>query len=277
MSLKERVLADLAAAGCAPLHRYGQHFLIDRCALDSLCAALPLAPGAQVVEIGPGTGLLTERLLQHDAHIVAVEIDRGLAAFLARRWAGRKLTVVHGDALRGAEGLHPAITAVAAAGPWLFASNLPYDIAIPAILEAAALPRPPSALAATVQLACAERLCSRPGDAAWGASAAILQAAGSPRLLRRVGRAAFHPQPRVDSALIAWEPRQPLPPGFAAWVRRVFAYRRKVLIGALRDAGHHPEVARQACAAAGIAAEHRLEQLDSSELLALHRALHRAP
>lgn len=273
MSLKQRVVADLAAAGCAPLHRYGQHFLIDGGALDALCAALPLAADARVLEIGPGTGVLTERLLAAGARVCAVEIDRGLAVHLARRWGDPPLTVIHGDALAGKARLHPAITAFAAAAPWCFASNLPYDIAIPAILESVALPNPPQRLAATVQLACAERLCSRPGEPAWGASAAILQAAGMPRLLRRVGRDAFHPRPHVDSAIIAWTPRAPLPAGFARWVRGVFAYRRKRVVGALRDAGCARDAAHAACTGAGIAPERRLEQLDSGELLALYAAL----
>ncbi len=272
-SLKQRVLADLQAADCSPLHRFGQNFMVDTRVLDDLCAALPLAAGARVVEIGPGTGVLTARLLEAGAQVLAVEIDRGLAAWLETSLVPRGLQLVHGDALAGKSRLHPAIRAFAEAGPWLLASNLPDDVAIPVLLESAALPRPPEAIAATVQFECGQRLCSRPGEKAWGASAAVFQAAGTPRLVRRIGREAFHPRPNVDSAIVAWTPRAALPDGFAVWVRAVFAYRRKVLPGALRDAGLLRAEAEAACARAGIDPARRLEGLDASELLALHANL----
>lgn len=141
------------------------------------------------------------------------------------------------------------------------------------LLECAALPRQPEAMAATVQFECARRLCSRPGDEAWGASAAVLQAAGTPRVARRIGRDAFHPRPNVDSAIVAWTAVRPLPPGFTTWCRAAFAYRRKVLPRALMDLGHSRDVAESACAAAGIDPARRLEGLDAPELTALHARL----
>lgn len=277
MSLKSGVLADLEAAGCAPLHRFGQNFMVDERVLADLCAALPLGPGARVVEIGPGTGVLTARLIELGAQVLAVEIDRGLAAWLTTSLVPRGLTLVHGDALASKSRLHPAIEAFAAAGPWMLASNLPYDVAIPVLLEAAALPRQPSAISATVQFECGRRLCSKPGDEAWGASAAVFQAAGEPRLVRRIGRDSFHPRPNVDSAIVAWTPRAPVPAGFTGWVRAVFAYRRKVLPGALRDAGWTRDVAMAACASAGLDPARRLEGLGAAELLALHASLPEPP
>ncbi len=269
-SLKARVLADLSAADCSPLHRFGQNFMVDERVLSDLCAALPLAPGARVVEIGPGTGILTTRLMDAGAQVLAIEIDRGLAAWLETSLVPRGLTLVHGDALASKSKLHPAIEAFASGGAWMLASNLPYDVAIPVLLEAAALASQPRAIAATVQYECGQRLCSRPGDDAWGASAAVFQAAGEPRLLRRIGRDAFHPRPNVDSAIVTWTPRSALPTGFSTWVRAVFAYRRKVLPGALRDAGITREQAEAACAAASIDPARRLESLSAPELLSLH-------
>lgn len=268
-SLKERVLADLAGAACSPLHRFGQNFMVDPQVVEDLVAQLALAPGDRVVEVGPGTGVLTTRLMDAGARVLAVEIDRGLAAWLASTLVPRGLALVHGDALAAKSRLHPAIEAFAAEAPWRLGSNLPYDAAIPILLEAAALPRQPLAMAATVQYECARRLCSRPGDDAWGASAAVLQACGAPRLVRRIGRDAFHPRPNVDSAIIAWAPRAPPPSGFPAWVRGVFAYRRKVLPRALMDAGLARDAAEAACRAAGLDPARRLESLDAPELIAL--------
>lgn len=271
--LKAQVLADLASASCSPLHRFGQNFMVDPQVVEDLVGQLGGLDGARVVEVGPGTGVLTTRLLDAGAQVLAVEIDRGLAAWLESSLVPRGLRLVHGDALASKSRLHPAIEAFAAEGPWRLASNLPYDVAIPILLEAAALPRQPLAMAATVQFECARRLCSRPGEDAWGATAAVLQAAGAPRLVRRIGRDAFHPRPNVDSAIVAWTPAAPLPPGFTTWVRTVFAYRRKVLPRALMDTGLARDAAEAACRAAGLDPGRRLESLDAPELIALSTRL----
>ncbi len=271
-SLRQALLADLAAAGARPLHRFGQNFMVDAAAVAELAALAGAAPGQRVVEVGPGTGILTRRLLAAGAAVTAIEIDRGLAAWLAT--ALPALDLHHGDALAGdaASGtaLHPAIAAAAAAGAWTLCSNLPYDVAIPIVVEACALPRPPQRLIATVQLECAQRLASRPGDAAWGATAAVVQAGGDVRLVRRLGPSCFHPRPRVDSAIIAIAPRTVLPRGFAAFVRRLFSYRRKVLPGALRDAGMDRDSAAAALAGSGLDPARRVEDLSPADLLALH-------
>jgi 16S rRNA (adenine1518-N6/adenine1519-N6)-dimethyltransferase len=271
--LRQRVIAELAAAGLAPLHRLGQNFMVDAGALTGLTTALGAAPGQRVVEIGPGTGLLTERLLEAGCTVLAVELDRGLHALLQAALVPRGLQLVHGDCLASKSVLHPAIAAFAAAGPWRLGANLPYDVALPALLNAVALPNPPEAVAVTVQWEAAERLCAKPGDDAWGASAAVLQAAGVPRLVRRLPPQCFHPRPRVDSAILAWTPRAALPAGFGRWCRAVFSARRKVLPGALRDAGVTREQAVQACAACGLDTQRRLEALSAAELLALYAAL----
>lgn len=272
MTLRERIIADLAAAGLSPLHRLGQNFMVDAGAIAAMVEALELKSGSRVVEIGPGTGVLTEPMLERGAQVLAVELDRGLAKLLQERLVPRGLQLVHGDALAGKNRLNEAIERFAR-GPWKLGANLPYDVAIPALLNAAALTSPalqPERAVVTVQFEAAQRLCSRPGADAWGASAAVLQAAGSAEILRKLSPQSFYPRPRVDSALLVWRPRHALPAGFGQWCRRVFAFRRKVLTRALRDAGMDRDAAEAACAACGLAVTRRLEDLDSPELVALH-------
>jgi 16S rRNA (adenine1518-N6/adenine1519-N6)-dimethyltransferase len=276
-SLRQQVAQALAAAGCAPLHRFGQNFMIDARARDLLAEELGAAAGVRAVEIGPGTGVLTGHLLALGCAVLAVEIDHGLAAWLERELGPRGLRLVVGDCLASKTRLHPAIEAEAAAGPWRLGANLPYDVALPVVLNAAALPRPPERVVVTVQFEAARRLCSRPGDDAWGASAAVLQAAGRPRLVRKLGPGSFHPAPRVDSAILAWTPERALAPGFGAFCRALFAYRRKVLPAALRDAGWPREQALEACAATGLDPARRAEGLDAPELTALHAVLPARP
>ncbi len=272
-SLKARISAALAEEGLQPLHRLGQNFMIDEHAVAALIAAAAPAPGVRVVEIGPGTGVITERLLAGGAEVLAVELDQGLARFLERALVPKGLRLVQGDALASKNRLHPVIEEFAAAGPWRLVSNLPYDVALPVILDAVALPRPPELVVVTIQKEAAERLVSRPGDDAWGATAAVLQAAGQAEILRLLSPGCFFPQPRVHSAILVWRPRQSLPEGFGTWCRTVFAYRRKVVPGALRDAGLTRERADGLCRECGIDPARRLEGLDAPELVALHVAL----
>ncbi len=284
MSERTRALAaELAAAGLAPLHRLGQNFMVDNAALATLCRELGGTPGMRVVEIGPGTGLLTERLLAAGCQLLAVELDNGLSGLLRGKFAaacaaapgGPALTLVHGDCLESKSVLHGSIVTFAAQ-PWRLCANLPYDVALPVLLNAAALQPPalpPELVVVTVQWEAAQRLCSRPGEAAWGASAAVLQAAGEPGIVCRLPPACFHPRPRVDSAILRWRPRRALPDGFGRWCRAVFSSRRKVLPGALRDRGMSRAQAEVACRACGLDPARRLEGLSAAELVGLHAAV----
>jgi 16S rRNA (adenine1518-N6/adenine1519-N6)-dimethyltransferase len=276
-----RLTARLAEAGLAPSHRLGQNFMINPQAVEAIIVAAALLPGERILEPGPGTGLLTRPLLAAGATILAVELDHGLARLLrtdfASELAEHRLQLAEGDILDGKTALHPAAVDFAAAGPWSLVSNLPYDAAIPVILNALALPQPPRRITVTVQYEAAERLCAAPGADAWGASAAVAQAAGRGRIARRLGPSSFHPRPRVDSAILVWEPQRRLPPGFPAWLRALFAARRKVLTRALRDVGAEREAAAAAVAAAGLDPQTRVEQLAVAQLLALHAAMGVAP
>jgi 16S rRNA (adenine1518-N6/adenine1519-N6)-dimethyltransferase len=273
-SLAARVKDALAAHGLKPLHRFGQNFLIDQAALDALLRAADAGPGTRIVEVGPGTGVLTAPLLDAGATVLAVEIDHGLARILRDTLVPRGLQLIEGDALASKTQLHPAIVAfAAAAGPWKLVANLPYDVALPVILDAVALPTPPTAVVVTIQREAAERLVAKPGDDAWGATSTVLQAAGIARIIRHLGPACFMPRPRVDSSILHWVPERPLPAGFGGWCRSLFAYRRKVLPGAMRDAFELPRDRAEAqCVAAGLDPLRRVEQLVPAELLRLHDA-----
>ena len=269
--LRAEITATLAAAGLAPNHRLGQNFMIDPQAVACLVSEADPGSVDRVVEVGPGTGVLTRRLLGHGTPVTAVELDRGLAGVLENELVPRGLELHHGDALVGKSQLHPAIEA-AAQGRWVLAANLPYDVSIPVILNCLALPTPPVRLVVTVQLEAAERLCAESGTKAWGASAATAQAAGSGRIVRRLGPRSFHPAPRVRSAILRWDPHQVVPAGFPRWCRDLFAYRRKHVTRALRDAGASTEAASAAVATAGIEGTARFETLTVADLLRLHAA-----
>jgi 16S rRNA (adenine1518-N6/adenine1519-N6)-dimethyltransferase len=149
-----------------------------------------------VVEIGPGRGALTEKLLKRAARVVAIELDPFLVEHLRRKFADQpRRDVVHADILS---------TDLARWGRAPVAGNLPYYITSP-ILEQTVRGCAPRAVF-LIQKEVAERLVARPGSRAYGFLTVATALFASARLLFEVKAAAFHPPPKVDSAVVLLEP-----------------------------------------------------------------------
>jgi len=165
--------------------RLGQHFLRDIAILDRIVDAIAPAADDTVLEIGPGDGTLTMRLLRRVARVVAIERDPGLAAGLHGR---DRLTVVTGDAL---EVPWPERTKVI--------GNVPYYITTPLIEKALTPPARPVTVF-LVQKEVADRVVALPGGKAYGALSVGVQAVALAERLFVIRAGAFHPPPKVDSA-----------------------------------------------------------------------------
>ena len=258
------------------LKRLGQHFLTDRRILERIVDALELAGTETVVEIGPGRGALTELLVPRAGRVVAVELDRALAAMLRERYAGDpRVSIVEQDVLEVRLG-------DLAQGEFVLAGNVPYYITTPILFHALTPPRPARAVY-LVQKEVAERVVAPPGDRTYGALSVNVQALARAELLFRVPPGAFSPPPKVDSAVMRVVPLEtPLvPPGdeasFRGLVQEMFGLRRKQLRRVIRtvarlDAEHAEEV----LARAGVDPDVRPEVLSPAQFVALHRALGRA-
>lgn len=231
------------------------------------------APDELLVEIGPGTGVLTRCLLAAGAPVLAVELDRDLAPLLRRELAGAAFELIEGDALVGKHRLHSQLCAALRGRRWRLVANLPYDASLPVLLNAFACADPPTRAVVTVQLEAAQRLCAAPGDPAWGASAAVAQAAGRGSILRRLPPGCFEPPPRVHSAILRWLVERRTPEGFGSFCRGLFASRRKHVERALRDLhrGLRRDEATLLCHRAGLAPELRVERISVAGLQALHQ------
>ncbi len=249
----------------------GQHHLVD----GALCRPLVdfLEPqGRRVLEVGPGGGVLTSRLLEAGAEVTGLELDPDWAFALRRRLPDARLRLVVGDALDFPWSRLPAPTSVA--------GNLPYNVAT-AILERL-LPchtRIPKA-AVLVQKEVAERLVARAGEEAYGQLSVLVAAYAKAQLLGRVRPGSFRPPPKVESAFVGFSLRPPpLPegemPAFLALVRLAFAQRRKTLRNAL-GAGWGKERAAEILAACGIAERTRAEELGIEDFLRLYGVWSRA-
>lgn len=225
-----------ARSGALPPVRksLGQHFLTDRSILGRIADALGDIAGLTVLEIGPGRGALTEILLEHGARVVAVEYDRMLAQYLARRFAGNDhLRVVQADVL-------DTNLAELAGGEFRVVGNVPYYITTPILFHALAPPRPRVAVY-LIQREVAERMSATAGDREYGALTANVQAVAGVETLFKVPARAFSPPPRVESAVVRLMPlespvisRSEEGP-YRELVQGVFGFRRKQMRRVLRE------------------------------------------
>ena len=256
-----------------PRKRFGQHFLTDPRALERIADALGPDESQTVVEIGPGRGALTDVLAARCRRLVAIEIDRDLAAHLRTRYAGQPVVeVVEGDALEVDWG--------AIAGPsYLLAGNLPYYITTPLIFRILATPRPTRAVL-LVQREVAARLVAAPGSSDYGALSVNVQVTADVRVVAKVSAGSFHPKPKVDSAIVLLTPlRDPLlgageEESFRRFVQAAFGMRRKTILRVLRelwvpDAGQ----AAEKLAALGLETSVRPEVLSPVDFVRLYRSV----
>lgn len=238
----------------------GQHFLADKNILRKIADALDPTPQDVVLEIGPGKGALTRELASRVARVVAIEKDRRLARECEMRNAKcgiDKVTVVHGDALR--VNWHALVIPHSAFPTPHFdhsafhiprfkvIGNIPYHITTPLIEKALTPPPPlPERIVFLVQAEVADRCVARPGSKSYGALSVGVQAVCRAEKLFMVKPGAFHPSPRVDSALLRLTPlERPLiaPEETAAlrsFVTACFSRRRKQLRNAVMAASGRP-------------------------------------
>lgn len=218
----------LAALGLSPRKRLGQNFLHDGNVARKIVARA-VAMGPPLLEIGPGLGALTRLLADGGHSAVAVEVDRGMAAFLRERYAGSSVEVVEADFLAVPDGewrrRFPAGATVV--------GNLPYSVSSPIVLRLIDLREIFPRAVLMLQKEMVERLCAPPGGKDYGILSVYLAVLSEAREEFTVRRTCFSPSPDVDSAVVSVRFRPGIPDGdFArlqAAVRAAFAQRRKTL------------------------------------------------
>lgn len=257
---RQASLRRLRRFGVRPNRELGQNFLIDNNILGVIGRAAELDPADVVLEVGGGLGVLSEYVAARVGHLHVVEIDASLEAPLAEALEPFPNTSLHlADAVKlDLAALAPAPTKVVA--------NLPYGVAATVLLKSVA-ELPGAALwVAMVQREVGERLAAAPGNKSYGATSVLAQLSCQVRVLRRVPRTVFHPEPNVESALVVMRRDGPAPrPALNALVHAGFAHRRKALAGSLALSPGAPDdlraAARQALTALGLPADARAERL----------------
>jgi 16S rRNA (adenine1518-N6/adenine1519-N6)-dimethyltransferase len=256
--------------------RFGQHFLISPTVLSGILRLAELTSEDVVVEIGAGTGTLTEALANRAGRLLALELDRDLIAPLQQRFADRPhVEIIHADALTFDFDQRPAPVKVVA--------NLPYGTAVAILTRLLSWRSRLRCAVIMLQREVAERLYARAGTKAYGSLTLVTQWYATVEKGFNVPPSAFSPPPKVMSTVVKIIPR-PIPPVAVqdeAWLFRIihaaFAQRRKMLINALRHAFQpiDPQRLRQTLENSGIAPTRRGETLTLDEFARLANALQR--
>ena len=217
--------------------RFGQHFLHDPRILARIVQALAAHPGDHLVEIGPGRGALTERLLAlPGCTLDAIEIDRDLAAQLRGRFTGSPDRALHeGNALE----FDFSALAGERGGRLRIVGNLPYNISTPLLFHLLRHAAAIADLTVMLQREVVVRIAAAPGNRDYGRLSVMLAPQLQAERLFDVGPGAFQPPPQVWSAVVRLtvraQPLFPVSPHYATVVAAAFAQRRKTLRNALSE------------------------------------------
>ena len=243
----------------------GQHLLVSDGVLDEIIKAAELSADDVVVEVGPGTGLLTRRLLDSAGQVIAVEIDPAMVAHIRETLSDNEnLTLIEGD-IRD-----QIVTRVTNGRPYSVVANLPYYVASPTIRLFLEADHPPRRMVVMVQREVAQQMTAAPGKASLLTLAT--QVYSDVRIVRRVRPGSFVPAPGVESAVVRLdvlaEPRvaRELLPRFFKVARAGFSAPRKQLRNSLANGlAEAPDVVDGMLTAARIDGRRRAETLTIDE------------
>ncbi len=253
----------------APRKRFGQHFLHDRQYLQRIVDAINPQAGDGLVEIGPGRGALTLPLLQRAGELIAIEIDRDQVAPLTELCAAQG-----GLDLRVGDALQLDFNALWPERRLRVVGNLPYNISTPLLFHL--LDRAPRVhdMVFMLQWEVVERLAAPPGDKTYGRLSVMAQQRCDIHALFKVPPGAFHPPPKVQSAVVRLRPvperrlSDAMQQRFATLVSAAFNQRRKTLANAIRQIADRAQIEQ-----AGIDPGARAETLGVDAYLRLARLL----
>lgn len=279
---KREIQALLASADLRPQKRFGQHFLIDGNLMRRLVACAELDPADLVLEVGGGTGGLTDLLVGRVRRLICIEIDRSLHAILSERFReAAGVTLLCGDILAGKNHVWPEVGIMLRShdgGPTgcvKLVANLPYQVATPLVMNLLADYPEVRRLCFTVQAEVGDRITAPAGCKAYGPLSIVAQCLCRIEVVARVPREAFWPRPAVESLMIRMQvndppPDRPVVRSLAALVRGSFRHRRKTLRSAL---GYVVDEAARERVCHQFDATRRPESFNVEEWLAIHRAV----
>ncbi|MDA9909904.1 16S rRNA (adenine(1518)-N(6)/adenine(1519)-N(6))-dimethyltransferase RsmA [Gammaproteobacteria bacterium] len=250
--------------------RFGQNFLHNPGIIDRIIAAVNPGKTDYLIEIGPGQGALTDKLVDHCCHLDVIEIDRDLAAVFQQRYADKENFTLHtADVLKFDFASLPLNEK-----PYKVIGNLPYNISTPLIFRLLSCKHLFSEMLFMLQLEVVNRMSAGPGSKSYGRLSIMTQYHCKVEKLFSVPPTAFKPQPKVDSAivrLVPWaEPPFPAkdPVMLETVVRTAFSQRRKTLQNSLKTL-----LDKSLLQALSIDGKRRPETLSLAEYVSISNAL----
>jgi len=285
MQTKQQIQQLLASGGIFPNKRLGQNFLIDLNLMRLLIDSASLRSNDVVLEVGCGTGSLTEGLAEVSGRVIAVEFDDNLAKIASSQLAGAaNVEVIRADILENKSTIDREVTeAVRVArgdcgGRFLLVANLPYSVACPVMLNLILGPMTADGMYVTVQKEVAERMTAGTGSGHYGVLSIFMALSGDVKAGRILKPTVFWPQPQVGSAMVSFVRRQEKVSRIRSsevlseLVNMFMQHRRKMVkactrfaAGRLEGIGNWPEVFDRCC----IDPHKRPEQLSPEEYLAV--------
>lgn len=244
-----------------PKKKWGQNFLRNKGAVEKIVAAIEPQRDEVVLEIGPGEGVLTEKLVAFPNELLAIEIDPELAERLRARF-GERIDIRNED----------AVDAPLPAGPFRAVGNLPYNAGTPILRRVIADPYCRRAVF-MLQKEVADRLVAKPRDEQYGYLTLYTALYARARILMTLDPRSFYPPPKVHSAVVVLDPdRKPFAShALIELISASFRMRRKKLVNNLTT--WERDALLSAMATAGIGANARAEELSLDDFARLHAAL----
>lgn len=292
MQTKHQIQQLLASAGVLPNKHFGQHFLIDLNLMRVLVDSANIGSDDIVLEVGCGTGSLTEGLAEHAGYCLAVEVDVILAKIAKEQLAEKEnVNVINTDILENKHTISgTVIEAIERAckkhsGRLLLVANLPYNVACPVMLNLVTGPMVVDEMYVTVQKQVAERMTAKPGSGDYGTLSIFLSATGEVKTERILKPTVFWPQPQVESAMVSFVRKEENVSRiksmevFGEVVSLFMGHRRKMLkacakfaSGELRGVGNWLEVFEQC----SIDSTKRPEKLSPEDYIAIANLCYKA-
>jgi len=264
---------------------FGQNWLVDETVVAKIIEAAEIVPGETVLEIGPGTGVLTQALVDAGAHVIAVEADKSLIAPL-RETFGEFVEVIHADILSFDFSTSATFPPSHLPTPYKLVANIPYNITSDVLRRFLTTDPKPSRIILMVQREVADRIVAVPPD--MSLLSVMCQLYAQCRRVTKVPAGAFRPIPKVDSAVVQLDLQTDVaharadrslhdvnPEDVIAMAKRGFASRRKQLHGNLKSLTHDSEQIKQALESLGLPSSARAQELTVEKWVKLTHILNK--